>query len=189
MRLFVALPISSQLRERLALFLGELRQTDANPRWARPENLHVTLKFIGPFAGEQLGEIARALEKVAPRPPIALEIRGMGFFPNDRRPAVAWAGIEAPPELAALAAQVDEALAPCGIARDKRAFLPHLTLARLKEPRLSGPLRALAANSQDRVFGAQIATEFHLMESKTKSTGAEYTTLHSFPFEAGGTPR
>jgi len=189
MRLFVALPISSQLRERLAVFLGELRQADGKPRWAHPENLHVTLKFIGHFADQRLGDVARALEKVAPRPQIALEIRGIGFFPNDRRPAVVWAGIKAPPELTSLAVQIDEALAPCGIARDTRPFLPHLTLARLKEPRLSGSLRTLTANSKDRVFGGQISTEFHLMESKTKSTGAEYTTLHSFPLTAEGTPR
>jgi len=189
MRLFVALPISSQLRERLALFLGELRRADAKPRWANPENLHVTLKFIGQLADERLADVARALEKVAPRPPMALEIRGIGFFPNDRRPSVVWAGIEAPPELASLAAQIDEALAPCGVARETRPFLAHLTLARLKQPRLSGPLRALVANSRDRLFGGQIATEFQLMESKTKSTGAEYTTLHSFPFTGEGTPQ
>jgi len=189
MRLFVALPISSRLREGLARFLGELRQADARPRWVRPENLHVTLKFIGHFPGERVDDVARALEKIASRPQIALEIRGIGLFPNDRRPAVVWAGVQAPPELAALAAQIDEALAPCGIARDTRPFLPHLTLARLKEPGLSGALRTLAANSKDRVFGEEIAAEIQLMESKTKSTGAEYTTLHSFPFAAGGTAR
>jgi RNA 2',3'-cyclic 3'-phosphodiesterase len=189
MRLFVALPISSQLRERLALFLGELRRADAKPRWAHPENLHLTLKFIGQIADERLHDIAGALVKVAPRPQMALEIRGIGFFPNQRQPAVVWAGIEAPPELALLAAQIDEALAPCGVARETRPFLPHLTLARLKEPRLSGPLRALVANSRDRRFGEQMATEFQLMESKTKSTGAQYTTLHSFPFRAEGTPQ
>ena len=185
MRLFVALPISSQLSERLARFVGELRRADAKPRWANPENLHVTLKFIGQLADERLADVEKTLGKVAPRPQMALEIRGIGFFPNHRRPAVVWAGIEAP-ELASLAAQIDEALAPCGVARETRPFLPHLTLARLKEPRLSGPLRALVANSRDRLFGGQIATEFHLMESKTKSTGAEYTTLHSFPFTAEG---
>jgi 2'-5' RNA ligase len=187
MRLFVALPISSHLREQLASFLGELRQADAKPRWVNPENLHVTLKFIGHCADERLADIARALEKIPPRPQIALGIRGIGLFPNDRRPAVVWAGIQAPPELASLAGQIDEVLAPCGIARETRPFVPHLTLARLKEPRLSGPLRTLVANSQDRVFGEQSAAEFQLMESKTRSTGAEYTTLHSFPFTTEGT--
>src|SRR5215831_11715824 len=85
MRLFVALPISSQLRERLAGFVGELRRADAKPRWANAENLHVTLKFIGQLADERLADVAQALEKVAPRPQMALEIRGNERSPSRRR--------------------------------------------------------------------------------------------------------
>jgi 2'-5' RNA ligase len=184
MRLFVALSVSADVRKSLASFLNELRQTDSKPRWVNPENLHVTLKFIGQIAGEQLPHVTSALQNVATPSGIALEIRGIGFFPNDRRPAVVWAGIQAPPELASLAAGVDEALGSCGISRETRPFAAHLTLARFKEPRMSDSVRALIVKSKDRFFGKQIATEFHLMESKTKSTGAEYTTLHSFPFTA-----
>jgi 2'-5' RNA ligase len=186
MRLFVALPISADVRESLLSFLGELRRADSKPRWVHPDNLHLTLKFIGHVDDEHLPKIAGALQEVAAPSPIALEFRGIGFFPNDRRPAVVWAGIQAPPELAALAVRVDQSLGTCGISRETRPFAPHLTLARLKEPGLSRPLRTLIANSKDRVLGKQIAAEFHLMESKTKSTGAEYTTLRSFPFAAEG---
>ena len=184
MRLFVALPISADVRESFASFLNELRRADSKPRWVTPENLHVTLKFIGHIADERLPNIAAALQEVAVPSQIALEFRGIGFFPNDRRPAVVWAGIQAAPELAALAKGVEQALAPCGISRETRPFAPHLTLARLQEPRLSEPVRTLIADSKDRVFGKEIAAEFHLIESKTKSTGAEYTTLRSFPFTA-----
>lgn len=186
MRLFVALSISDEVRESLTALLNELRCADSTTRWVNPEHLHVTLKFIGHVADEQLSRIAGALLEVAAPAPIALQFRGIGFFPNDRRPTVIWARIQAPPELAVLATRVDEALAPCGVARETRPFAPHLTLARLKEPRLSEPLRTLTANSLDRVFGNQVATQFHLMESKTKPTGAEYTTLRSFPFTAEG---
>jgi 2'-5' RNA ligase len=184
MRLFVALSISDEVHERLASFLNELRRADSKARWVKPDNLHVTLKFIGHVADEQLPTIIAALQRVAASSAIALEFRGIGFFPNDHRPTVIWAGIQAPLELAALATQVNEAVTPCGVARETRPFAPHLTLARLKEPRLSEPLRTLIASSKDRVFGEQVANEFHLMESKTKPTGAEYTTLRSFPFAA-----
>jgi RNA 2',3'-cyclic 3'-phosphodiesterase len=185
MRLFVALSIAAEVRESLASFLSELRRTDPKPRWVNPENLHVTLKFIGQIADERLPEIVVALQKVATPSQIGLEIRGIGFFPNEHRPAVAWAGINASSELALSAGRIDESLALCGVARESRPFSPHLTLARLKEQRLSVSLRDLIAKSKDRGFGKQVATEFHLMESKTKSTGAEYTTLRSFPFAAG----
>ena len=183
MRLFVALSISDEVRESLASVLNEFRRADSTPRWVNSLNLHVTLKFLGHISDHHLPRITEALQKVVRPFPIAMEIRGVGFFPNDRRPAVVWAGIQAPPELALLAERVDQSLAPCGIAREARPYTPHLTLARFKDPRLSDALRTLIAKSKVRSFGNQIATEFHLMESKTKSTGAEYTTLHSFPFE------
>jgi len=181
MRLFIALSISADVRESLASLLNELRCADSKPRWVDPENLHVTLKFIGHIDDERLPSIVAALQKVPAPSQIALEFRGIGFFPNDRRPTVVWVGIQAPPELAALADRVEQSLASCSISPETRPFTPHLTLARFKEARLSQDLRILIANSKDRSFGKQISTEFRLMESKTKSTGAEYTTLHSFP--------
>lgn len=184
MRLFVALSIGAGVRDRLASFLDELRRADPKTRWAAPQNLHVTLKFIGAVADQRLPDIVLALSRVSAPSPVALEFGGIGFFPDDRRPAVVWAGIQAPPELALLAARVEEALLACAVPRDTRRFAPHLTLARLKEPRLPETLRTLLAHSRSRGFGVQSFAEFQLMESKTKPAGAEYTTLNSFPFAA-----
>ena len=189
MRLFVALSISADVRERLTLLLEEFRQADAKPRWVNPANLHITLKFIGEMAPERLAPIRQALAAVPLPPALLLELRGIGFFPNDRRPAVVWAGIKAPPELPALAGQIDQALSSCGIPPENRPFASHLTLARLKETRLSQPLRAVLEKSKDRSFGEMTAHEFLLVESALKTTGAEYTTLDSFPFAAKGTDR
>jgi 2'-5' RNA ligase len=189
MRLFVALSISADVRHQLASLLGELQGADGQPRWVNPANLHITLKFIGQVAAVELASIRQALAAVAPPPAFDLELRGIGFFPNDRRPAVVWAGIAAPSELGELAERIDHALSSCGIPREKRPFLAHLTLARLKETRLSPPLRAILEKSQDRSFGEMTAHEFLLMESTLKSTGAEYTTLDSFPFAAKGMDR
>ena len=187
MRLFVALSISAEVRENLTRLLNELRHVDSRPRWVNPDNLHVTVKFIGNVRDQQAPKIKDALLKVGTPVAISLEVRGIGFFPNDRRPAVIWAGIQAPPELPTLAQRVQQALTACGIPAETRPYAPHLTLARFKEPRLSEPLRAVIAKFDEQVFGRQISTEFHLMESKTKATGAEYTTLHSFPFTTEGT--
>ncbi|HEU0369455.1 MAG TPA: RNA 2',3'-cyclic phosphodiesterase, partial [Candidatus Acidoferrum sp.] len=109
-----------------------------------------------------------------------------GFFPNARRPTVVWAGLRALQELAALAGKIVTALAVCGVSPETRPFAPHLTLARLKDTRLSDALRAQIERAQNRSFGKQIVRDFHLIESKLKSTGAEYTTLRSFPFAGEG---
>jgi 2'-5' RNA ligase len=184
MRLFVALQLSAEVRETFAALLGELRRTDSKPRWVHPENLHITLKFIGHVAEETLPPICNALATVQVPPPMTIEFHGLGFFPNALRPTVAWAGTQPLPELAALTDKIDSALTVCGVPRETRSFSPHLTLARLKETRLSDALRAQIEKEQNRSFGNQTIREFQLIESKLKSTGAEYTTLRSFPFAA-----
>ena len=108
MRLFVAMDIPEDVRAAIGALAAKLRPACRNARWVRIEGLHVTLKFIGETSSEKAAEIKTALASIPSRAPIPMNFRGLGFFPNDRRPRVLWAGIEAGPELAALAAAVDD---------------------------------------------------------------------------------
>jgi RNA 2',3'-cyclic 3'-phosphodiesterase len=189
-RLFVALEIPSAVRETLAAMIDELRAADApssktKARWVRVESVHVTLKFIGHVDGEKLDAIRGALAEVRSDASVELRFRGLGFFPNDRRARVLWAGVEGSPNLATLADEIDARLAKLGIARETRDFAPHLTLARFDPPGISETLRASAQKNAAREFGSVRTGEFHLFESKTRPTGAEYTRLSSFFFVKG----
>lgn len=187
MRLFVALEIPAAVRDNLAALVEDLRalsgkSPDKRPRWVRRENLHVTLKFIGEADPHRLEGIPNALSKVRSNAPIGLDFRGLGFFPNERNPRVVWAGVNASLNLPALAADIDLALETQGFAREHRAFTPHLTLARLEPPGISGELRDAIQKNNGREFGSFQAREFQLMESKLHSSGAVYTSLAIFPF-------
>jgi 2'-5' RNA ligase len=183
-RLFVALEIPTAVRENLAALIRELRAIAPQAKWVRAENLHVTLKFIGEVPNTKLESIRTALPGVRSNLPVTLEFRGLGFFPNEKHPRVFWAGIEASANLKALAADIEGAAEKSGIPREKRPFSPHLTLARFESPKLTDPFRdAIAANAA-RAFGLLRTNQFHLIESKLKPAGAEYTTLQSFPFAA-----
>ncbi len=187
MRLFVALEIPSAVRDNLAGLLDELRAADGSAsrnkaRWVRAENLHVTLKFIGNVDAGMLDAIRAALGEVSAGGAVELRFRGLGFFPNEKRPRVLWAGIVASPNPAPLAAVIDAQLEKLGIPRETREFAPHLTLARFDPPGVSEKLRAAAQENAAREFGAVRTGEFHLFESKTRPTGAEYTRLSSFSF-------
>ena len=182
MRLFVALQIPPAVRKNLAEFLAELRAISSQPRWVRTENLHVTLKFIGEMQAEKLGDIRAALSMVHSDRAGALDFRGTSFFPNEKRPRVFWAGIAASANLARLAGDIDRALEKLGVPPEKRPFSPHLTLARFEPPGLPEKLRAAIQENAKREFGSVAAKEFHLIESKLKPGGAEYTTLETFPF-------
>ena len=187
MRLFVALEIPDQVRDGFAALIAELREADSSfsksrARWVRPENLHVTLKFIGHVDAGKLDAIRAALAEVRLDSPVELRFRGLGFFPNGKRPRVFWAGIEASPNLAPLAGEIGARLAKVGISGETREFAPHLTLARFEPPGISDGLSAIAQENVAREFGAVRTGEFHLFESKTKPSGAEYARLQSFPF-------
>jgi 2'-5' RNA ligase len=181
-RVFVALQIPPAVRRNLGEFLATLRAISSQPRWVRTENLHVTLKFIGEVQAERLGDIRAALSAVRSDRAVALDFRGAGFFPNEKRPRVFWAGIEASANLARLAGDIDRALEKLGVPSEKRPFSPHLTLARFEPPGLPEKLRAAIQENSKREFGSVAVKEFHLIESKLKPGGAEYTTLETFPF-------
>ncbi|MGH9675543.1 MAG: RNA 2',3'-cyclic phosphodiesterase, partial [Candidatus Acidiferrum sp.] len=100
MRLFVALEIPAEVREKLAGLIVELRRAAEHspgkaPRWVRPQNLHVTLKFIGEVEAARLSAFRSALAEVRSERPVTLQFRGLGHFPNEKNPRVLWTGIEA----------------------------------------------------------------------------------------------
>jgi RNA 2',3'-cyclic 3'-phosphodiesterase len=181
-RLFAALEIPSAVRENLAAFLDSLRGISKEPRWARPGNLHVTLKFLGEVEEARVGAIQNALNEMRCEEAVTLNFRGLGFFPSEKHPRVFWAGIEASANLKTLAADIDGAMEKLGVPREQRPFSPHLTLARFERPGLSESLRKAIAANMERDFGSLRTNEFHLIQSKLNPAGAQYTTLASFPF-------
>ena len=180
MRLFLALDLPADVQANLTRLLAELRPA-APIGWSKPENLHVTTKFIGEWPEGRLDELQRALAAIRRRPALAVSIRKLGFFPNARAPRVLWCGVEAP-GLAELAADTDTATARLGVEPEKRAFSPHLTLARIKERMQTGPLEAAIARLKSTEFGSFTATGFFLYHSRLQRGGSVYTKLAEFPF-------
>jgi RNA 2',3'-cyclic 3'-phosphodiesterase len=176
MRLFVAIEIEPEIRGRIIDFVEQVKPMLADARWVPPEGLHITLKFLGNVADERSESIEQALRTVQ-APSVFLSVRSIGFFPNPRSPRVLWTGIEAGPELTTLAQRVDEALAPVGFEREKRAFNPHVTIARFKDSRRKVDVSPIG---QKPSFGTMTATEFHLYESKLSPQGSRHSKLESF---------
>jgi RNA 2',3'-cyclic 3'-phosphodiesterase len=192
MRLFVALDIDDAIRERIRLFANELRALAPNVRWVSTESLHITLKFIGEQPEPKVTAIEAALAKVS-GPSTRISFRGCGFFPTAKSPRVFWIGVEAGAELAQLANQIEEALVPLGIEKEKRRFSPHITLARAgggsgapgrqKGDRPNQSFAALQkrlAGIPSPEFGTMTAREFFLYQSQLSSQGSRYTKIARF---------
>ena len=195
MRLFVALDIDESIRERIARFAEGVSPFAPDARWVKPESLHVTLKFIGEQPDAALAPLKQVLASVS-ETAIEIQCRGYGFFPTAKSARVFWVGLQAGPELAALARAVDQATAALGVPKEDRAFSPHLTLARGtggsgSPGRLKGdgPNRAFQ-RLQDKLsalpapeFGAMTAREFFLYQSQLSPKGSTYTKLERFALQ------
>ena len=178
MRLFTALDLPGEIVTRLEQLIARLKPA-ARINWSPPANLHVTTKFIGQWPDERLDELKKPLASIPSRSPIDVHIHGLGFFPNPKSPRNFWCGVDAP-GLAELASDTDAATAALGIASEKRAYSPHLTLARIKERLDFRPLHH-RISEEDLDFGRFQARSFCLYRSQLKPTGSVYTKLAEFP--------
>lgn len=201
MRLFIALDIDEEIRQRIGRFLDGVSGFAADARWVRLESLHITLKFIGEQPPEMVSTLQNKLTGVSASP-FSLTYAGFGFFPTPKSPRVLWIGIQAGPELQCLAAAIDDATAQLGIPKEDRAFSPHLTLARKSGG--SGAPRRQKDDGPNRVFqrlqeklatipvpefGTMTAREFFLYQSQLSRSGSRYTKLHAFPLsQSSGGP-
>lgn len=176
MRLFTAIDIDPQVREKLAELLNRLRPL-AKLSWTTPDRLHITTKFIGEWPEDRLEEIKNTLASAGSPGAIDISIRDLGWFPNARRPRVFWAGVHGGAPLRDLAHATEEAVFRLGVAREERDYSPHLTLARIRETvpldRLQREVDALGLDG----FGSFRAPVYYLYLSRA----GRYTKLADFP--------
>jgi len=180
MRLFTGIDLPGEVVRNLEHLLDKLRPA-ARIKWNPPANLHVTTRFIGEWPEERVPELKAVLAGLHGHPPIPVNVRKLGFFPNPHSPHVFWAGVEASVELADLASETDRALEPLGLAPEGRPFSPHLTLARIKDPVPLQKLRETIAALPSLDFGSFTADRFYLYQSRLGAAGSVYTKLAEFP--------
>ena len=183
MRLFTGIDLPDDVINVFERLLVRLRPA-AHLKWSPAYNLHITLRFIGEWPEPRLDELKTALANVPPRFPVRIDFRGLGWFPNARRPRVFWAGVDAEPELAKLAHDIDAALEGLGLPREDRELSPHLTLARIKQPVPLDKLHHIIENMESTDFGSFKADRFYLYRSQPGSAGSIYTKLSEFRFAA-----
>jgi 2'-5' RNA ligase len=179
MRLFVAIDIPAEITDALRCFVDRLRPT-AKIGWSPVDNLHITTKFIGEWPEQRLDEMKRTLTSVPVNGAININVKGLGWFPNPRRPRVFWAGVQGGEPLHALARAIDHEVVRLGAPIEERDYSPHLTLARIREAVPLDRLHQMIASfpaSCGFDFGSFTAKQFFLY----LSAGGKYTQLAGFP--------
>ncbi len=173
MRLFVAIELSEEMKKSLEDIQGRLRRLGVRGNYTRPENLHLTLAFIGEYS--EPDKVLEAMSTLSIRP-VELRLQGLGSFGE-----LWWAGLEESAELYGLVRQLRLALAQAGIPFDRKKFLPHITLLRKPEYRHVPDLAALS------IPGTSMKAErVSLMLSTRGRNGMIYTELDTVPSDCSG---
>ena len=177
MRLFIAAPISEEVRRGVAALIEELRAAGADYKWTGPENLHVTLAFLGETPETELPNIEKALRAaVAGQKPFDMVFSGLGAFSSLKNPRIIWIGLSAGADSLIKLAR---ALIQSGIKpkEEKREFSPHLTLGRMRSLKnLAGLKTELGKGFQGREWRCGV-DRLILYRSRPSPQGSKYEEL------------
>lgn len=178
MRLFVAVDVDESIRESVKPVLDELSAL-SGVKAVEPENLHITLLFLGEVEESRVGEIEESLSKIEFEP-FNLAFQSMGAFPNPKSPKVVWIEVKEDGKLKILANEVYKSLKRLGFQRDKE-FSAHLTVARVKRrnPKVVDLIRQYSSDN----FGEMVLKNFKLKQSILTPKGPIYKDLRVFGHE------
>ena len=180
MRLFVAI----ELPDGTKAALTKLPTPLPTARWSKPENMHLTLRFIGEVDENQAEEIKVALEGVE-SPRFDLQLQGIGHFPPQKKkaPRVLWVGIAGQPALIELQQRIEKSLRSVGLVPVKKVFHPHITLARLKVQKPTQQVTNFLQKQAKIALKPFPVTRFVLIESVLSSRGPLYTHLAEYALD------
>ena len=179
MRSFIAVPVPPEVVKRMVSAIAPLRSLAPQVKWVEPEAFHITLKFLGEAPQAKLertwGVVSAEIRKMLS---FTINFRGVGAFPNLKRPRVIWAGVEeGKAELVARARQTEQVCAACGFEPDNRPYQAHVTLGRVREPAPDPQLAARLEELSETAFGEARVDRVLLMKSELTRKGAIYTVL------------
>ncbi len=186
-RLFIAIEINEEIRKKLAEFQNALKKSDADVGWVAPENLHITLKFIGNIDEGQVGAIVTIIkETVSHVKPFDLDYMGVGVFPTEKNPRIVFADIvDTAGVLANLHEKLDNRLMALGVEHEDRKFVAHLTLGRIRSRRNVMKLIEKLLTFRNVHFGSTHVTQVVLMKSDLSPDGPTYMQLHGVDLAVG----
>lgn len=184
-RTFIAIDISDKIRQRAADLIERLSESGAAVKWARPETMHLTLKFVGDVADNEIMQVCSVVKDATSGiTPFKVHFRGAGAFPNAQRPRIVWAGIQpAVDELQELHKRLEASLADLGYPQERRKFTPHLTLGRLRGNTGLKELALLIETLGKFDLGEIQPSELCVYSSTLERGGPIYNIMSRVPFD------
>jgi len=173
---FIAVDIDSF--PKLIQFENEIKKTGANVKLVEPDNIHITLKFLGDTDENQIERIEEIMkDSVKDIDPFKVQLIGAGIFPNQNYIKVMWIGIKNGEKIGRIATKIDEQLSELGFKKDKRGFSAHLTIARVRSVKNKEKLLQIIEKYRDIEFVTFEVKSIKLKKSELTPKGPIYTTL------------
>jgi 2'-5' RNA ligase len=185
-RSFLAFELPPDIKRMIKDISEDIRRTRLDLKWVKVDNIHLTVVFMGNIRsedvraiGEEAGDVCVGFE------PFEIALKGLGVFPNTRRPRVLWLGLEIETErISSFRDSLQKRLLDFGVREEKRAFTPHLTLGRFRKPERHDPLQGDIISRYADIKGpVGRLEELVMFKSELRPGGAEYTKLKAFPLK------
>jgi 2'-5' RNA ligase len=185
-RSFLAFELPPDIKRMVKDISEDIRRTRLDLKCVKVDNIHLTVVFMGNIRSEDVRAIGEEAGDVCVDfDPFEIALKGLGVFPNTRRPRVLWLGLEVETErISSFRDSLQERLLDFGVSEEKRAFTPHLTLGRFRKPERNDPLLGDIISRYADIKGpAGRLEELIMFKSELRPGGAEYTKLNSFPLK------
>ena len=183
MRLFIAIPLPDTFQNIIAKIQKSIDKF-GKLKLVKPENVHLTLKFLGDVNENKIDKINKRLSFLKNINTFTISVRGLGTFPNVKRPRVIWMGTEKGfDEINELQKKIDSSLEDMGFKKENR-FHPHYTIARVKFIAEKEKIEKFLKENTDLIFGEYTVDKIMLMESKLSPKGPRYYTIEEFHLKA-----
>ena len=178
MRTFIAVELDGATREAVVGLAGRVARAVSGVRWVKPDNIHITIRFLGEISPETRDLVERVLRNAALEfSPFGVTVEELGAFPSLRKPRVLWVGIgRGKKELRSLHSKIEKKLAEAGIPAEKRSYKPHITIGRLKRPPGSDKLADIVG--RERVISSFVVDKVVLFKSELRPEGAVHSAIY-----------
>ena len=177
---FIAIEIP--VTDQIIRFQDDIKKTTAQVKLVEPENIHITLKFLGDTPINQIEEIESIIKKaIGSTKKHTIKIEGTGVFPNENYIKVIWIGIKETDSIAQIANSINTQCSTIGFKKDRRGFSAHLTIGRMKSSKGKDQIVDLLKSYKDTLFAEMLVNEIHLKKSTLTPKGPIYETLSTIP--------
>jgi len=186
MRCFVAIELDQPIKQALLEAQRLFQDLPGRVNWVKPEQMHLTVKFLGDVPDQQVPDVAKVLQRCAGAAgPFQFRVGRLGCFPERGPIRVLWAGVQAPQPLFDIQQACETALAELGFDPEQRRYSPHLTLGRVRFVKNSNVYRQVIEENTAFEAGVQTADRIVLLSSRLLRTGAVYTPVATLPLAGG----